>query len=161
VPPNRPQRGEWRNQRNDHSRQDSHEQFNDNPISHDSKSRNSEWAIIENERNLKQCCYYKNTGNEIEKCRKCLYNNSWNNSSGDLRNQRSENGPRVGASRNTSDECNRDSGDGTRGRKCRVTVINSKKFPAFPSLSYPSKGYSQNFMLDTANPILSKQEVDI
>jgi len=97
CPPNRPQRGEWRNQRN--SRQDSHEQFNDNPISHDSKSRNNESAIIENERNLKQCRYCKNTGNEIEERRKCLYNNSWNNSSGDLRNQRPENGPRVGASR--------------------------------------------------------------
>jgi len=53
APRNQPQRGEWRDQRSDCSRQDSREQFNNKPIPHDSDNRNSESAMIGNERNSK------------------------------------------------------------------------------------------------------------
>jgi len=82
--PARPQRGEWMNERNDHHRQDSCEQYNNVP--RESSSRSSESTGIGNERNLKQRRYCKNIGHEIEKCRKRQYNNSRNNSSGNSRN---------------------------------------------------------------------------
>jgi len=64
-------RGEWKDQRSDRSRQDSRELFNDKPIFRDLDNENSEWQMIENEQSFKQCHYYKNTGHEIEECRKC------------------------------------------------------------------------------------------
>jgi len=48
---------------------------------YNSNSKNNESAIIENERNFKQCRYCKNIGHKIKECRKLQYNNSWNNSS--------------------------------------------------------------------------------
>jgi len=83
--------------KNDHSRQDLYEQFNDKPISRVSNSSKS--RITGNERNLKQC-HYKNIGHETEECRKRQYNKSRNNSSGNSRNSsRSANGPQAGSSK--------------------------------------------------------------
>jgi len=53
IPRNRPQKGKWKDQKSDYSRQDSREQFNDKSIPRDSNSRNKEPGIIGDERNLK------------------------------------------------------------------------------------------------------------
>jgi len=75
---------------------------------------------------------------QIEECRIYQYNN--NNNSFIIvfrqicetpRGQRTD----LERARARYGECNRDSGDGTRGRECRVTVINPKKLLHRPSSS--------------------------
>jgi len=96
----RPQKSEWKHQKSDYNRQDTREQFNDKCILRNSNSRSKESGIIRNEWKLKQCRYCKNIGHEIEKYCKCQYNNSQNNSSGNLQNSsRLADGPRAGPSR--------------------------------------------------------------
>jgi len=131
--------------------------------------------MIGNEQNSKQCHYYKNTGREIEKCRKRQYNNSRNNSSGNSRNlSSSTDGLRWARmmermmGRITSGECNRDSEDGTGERECRVVVINPKKLLASPITIISVEETEKRITLRTfscliraSNPILSKQKVYI
>jgi len=124
APRNRPQKSEWRDERNDHSRQDSRQQVNDKCIPRDSSSRNSESAIRGNEQNLKQCRYCKNIEHEIEKCRKRQCNNSQNNSGNSRNLSRPADGPRAGSSKS---EYNWDSEDRTRGKECRVAVTKDLK----------------------------------
>jgi len=130
-----PPQSEWKDKKNDYSRQDPCEQFNDKSIPRDSNSRSKELRTIRDERNLKQCRYCKNIGHEIEEYRKRQYNNSRNNSSENSRNRsRPADGPRVSPSRirlvNVIDL-----GDRTGGRECRIAVINRKKCSASPIIT--------------------------
>jgi len=98
APPARPQKVEWKDQRNDYRRSDSYEQYNN--VSRESSSRSSESARIGKEWNPKQCRYCKNIGHEIEECCKRQCNNSQNNFSGNLRNpSRPTDGSRAGPNR--------------------------------------------------------------